>query len=134
MDNIKDSDIKNIVDIIKLVRGLKGLENLTDNDKLEKYGEFNDLSTKLTEVLNNNLSLLDYESIKVIKTVMCLGKYEDYDFAWKDKYAEYSENLIDSFQGKELDIESIVSEFNLDAYLWDGLKILCKTMNITVDM
>ena len=139
MSKLNNSDIANIVNIIELVKDLKGstrdtntitLKGSTINSIVETYEQCGALANKITGVLNNKLSVLDYENIKAIKTIMYLGKYEDYESTWEDIYAEYSKNLVHKLQGKELDIASITSEFNIDTYLERGLVILGVYKNI----
>ena len=127
MANMKHSDMKNIIDIITIVSGLKESSDvsLTGTFKLDSYEKLNKLANEIRKVLHNYLSVLDYESIKVIKTVMCLGKYEDYESNWEDIYGEYSKSLIDSWQTKELEVEFLKNELNIDSYLKRGLEIIC---------
>ena len=79
------------------------------------------------EELFDYLNSLDFETVKVIQTIMYLGR--DHDYCKEDsfeirynKYRKYHE--LNGWNEKEVEIMQMVQKMPLDTYLSDGFKIL----------
>lgn len=79
------------------------------------------------EQLINYLESLSFEDIKVIQTVMYLGRDEDYEEheTYQQRYQNFR-NYLDSrgWNTKSIEINQIVQKAPLDRYLLNGFRIL----------
>ena len=97
------------------------VSNLSDN--IENVFEMSKEERELFEFME----ALDLEEIKILRTVMYLGRDGDYD---KNKtqdevyndYREYMDTL--GWNEKRIEIDHMVSKFPLDNYLEKGFNIL----------
>ncbi len=97
------------------------VENLRDT--YAKDLSYSAKENELFDVLNG----LDFESIKIIQTIMYIGRDHDYDRndSYETRYKKYRESL--DFRGwneKEIEVDQIVQKVPLDNYLKDGFEIL----------
>lgn len=104
-------------------KGNKGL-NLGDLEELKK--ELRTSYPKKQQLINY-LESLSFEDIKVIQTVMYLGRdtdYEEYE-TYKERY-ENNRKALDSrgWDTKSIEINQIVQKAPLDRYLLNGFRIL----------
>lgn len=100
-------------------RGEECIVDISDIEEL-KY------SQKEKELFDY-LDSLDFETVKIIQTIMYLGRDHDYckedSFEIRyDKYRKYHE--LSGWNEKEVEIMQMVQKIPLDTYLRDGFKIL----------
>ncbi|MFB4471812.1 hypothetical protein ACDI16_02440 [Oceanobacillus caeni] len=100
---------------------LERFENMAFDDYMNKDHE-NELE------LYNFLCALDFETVKVLQTLMYLGRDKDYNgnLTSKNIYLEerrYFDNQI-GWKTKEIEINQMVEKLPLDEYLEEALKIL----------
>lgn len=104
-------------------KGSKGL-NLGDLEALRK--ELSTPEPKKAQLIDY-LESLSFEDIKVIQTVMYLGRDEDYEEheTYKERY-ENNRKGLDSrgWNTKSIEINQIVQKAPLDRYLLNGFRIL----------
>lgn len=84
---------------------------------------YSEKEQKLFDFLNN----LDFESVKIIQTIMYIGRDHDYNKtdSYETRYAKYRKSLdIDGWNDKEIEVSQIVQKVPLDRYLKDGFDIL----------
>lgn len=100
-------------------KGDEGIISLSEIEDFKLYPK--------EEELFDYLSSLDFETVKVIQTIMYLGR--DHDYCKEDsfeirynKYRKYHE--LNGWNEKEVEIMQMVQKMPLDTYLSDGFKIL----------
>ncbi len=89
------------------------IENLRYSEKEQKLFDF----------LNN----LDFESVKIIQTIMYIGRDNDYNKtdSYEIRYEKYRKSLdINGWNDKEIEVSQIVQKLPLDKYLKSGFDIL----------
>lgn len=89
------------------------IENLRYSEKEQKLFDF----------LNN----LDFESVKIIQTIMYIGRDNDYNKtdSYEIRYEKYRKSLdINGWNDKEIEVSQIVQKLPLDKYLKNGFDIL----------
>lgn len=89
------------------------IENLRYSEKEQKLFDF----------LNN----LDFESVKIIQTIMYIGRDNDYNKtdSYEIRYEKYRKSLdINGWNDKEIEVSRIVQKLPLDKYLKSGFDIL----------
>ena len=102
------------------VDGIK-VDNLDSLD-IENLGY-----SKKEQELFNFLNSLDLESVKIIQTIMYIGRDHDYDKtdSYETIYEEYRKSLdSNGWNDKEIEVSQIVQKVPLDIYLKDGFDIL----------
>lgn len=85
--------------------------------------KYTEKAQKLFDFLNN----LDFESVKIIQTIMYIGRDHDYNKtdSYKTRYAKYRKSLDNNgWSDKEIEVSQIVGKIPLDVYLKDGFDIL----------
>ncbi|MDF2472773.1 MAG: hypothetical protein K0R21_555 [Anaerocolumna sp.] len=83
---------------------------------------------KVSRELFDYCQTLEYETIKILQTIMCLGRDKDHCHVLGhheiyEKARNYKDNVI-GWRTKELDIYQIIEKELLHQYLRDGLAIL----------
>lgn len=89
---------------------------------IEELG-YSEKEQKLFDLLNS----LDFESVKIIQTIMYIGRDHDYNKvdSYETRYARYRKSLdINGWNDKEIEVSQIVHKVPLDKYLKDGFDIL----------
>lgn len=84
---------------------------------------YSEKEQKLFDFLNN----LDFESVKIIQTIMYIGRDHDYKETdnYETRYEKYRKSLdINGWNNKEIEVSQIVQKVPLDRYLKDGFDIL----------
>ncbi len=79
------------------------------------------------KALFNLLESLDFESVKIVQTIMYIGRDHDYSKSdtYEVRYRKYRESLdLNGWNEKEIEINQIVQKVPLDTYLKDGFEIL----------
>ncbi len=102
------------------VDGIK-VDNLDSLD-IENLGY-----SKKEQELFNFLNSLDFESVKIIQTIMYIGRDHDYDKtdSYEARYEDYRKSLdSNGWNDKEIEVSQIVQKVPLDIYLKDGFDIL----------
>lgn len=102
------------------VDGIK-VDNLDSLD-IENWGY-----SKKEQELFNFLNSLDFESVKIIQTIMYIGRDHDYDKtdSYEARYEDYRKSLdSNGWNDKEIEVSQIVQKVPLDIYLKDGFDIL----------
>jgi hypothetical protein len=102
------------------VDGIK-VDNLDSLD-IENWGY-----SKKEQELFNFLNSLDFESVKIIQTIMYIGRDHDYDKtdSYEAGYEDYRKSLdSNGWNDKEIEVSQIVQKVPLDIYLKDGFDIL----------
>lgn len=102
------------------IDGIKVFDPFTFDIKDLGYTE---KEQKLFDFLNN----LDFESVKIIQTIMYIGRDHDYKEtdSYETRYAKYRKSLdINGWNDKETEVSQIVQKVPLDRYLKDGFDIL----------
>lgn len=117
--------------VIKLAeerRKCDKFEGGTIQELLEyEQSEDNKLYKEKDKALTEYLDKLDFEQIKILQTIMYLGRDQDYDSndtpeqIYK-KQREYFDNL--GWNEKWMEVEKILEKAPLDQYLKKGLEIL----------
>lgn len=83
---------------------------------------------ELDQKLENYLESLDYETIKVIQTIMYLGRDEQYDknLIGIERYKDYRKYMDDQIGWKTqyLEVQQIMEKLPLAKYLENGLEII----------
>ena len=83
--------------------------------------------SKKEQELFNFLNSLDFESVKIIQTIMYIGRDHDYDKtdSYEARYEDYRKSLdSNGWNDKEIEVSQIVQKVPLDIYLKDGFDIL----------
>lgn len=83
--------------------------------------------SKKEQELFNFLNSLDFESVKIIQTIMYIGRDHDYDKtdSYEARYEDYRKSLdSNGWNNKEIEVSQIVQKVPLDIYLKDGFDIL----------
>ena len=102
------------------VDGIK-VDNLDSLD-IENLGY-----SKKEQELFNFLNSLDFERVKIIQTIMYIGRDHDYDKtdSYEARYEDYRKSLdSNGWNDKEIEVSQIVQKVPLDIYLKDGFDIL----------
>ena len=102
------------------VDGIK-VDNLDSLD-IENLGY-----SKKEQELFNFLNSLYFESVKIIQTIMYIGRDHDYDKtdSYEARYEDYRKSLdSNGWNDKEIEVSQIVQKVPLDIYLKDGFDIL----------
>lgn len=89
---------------------------------IEELG-YSEKEQKLFDLLNN----LDFESVKIIQTIMYIGRDHDYNKtdSYETRYVKYRNSLdINGWNDKEIEVSQMVQKVPLDRYLKDGFDIL----------
>jgi len=93
-------------------------------EEIQECPEYEEMDRELFKYLNS----LDYEAIKILQTIMLLGRQKDYNkkLFGEAIYVDYREGVDGSigWHSKELDINYMTEKEPLNEYLKDGLKIL----------
>lgn len=105
--------------------GFKGgkLSDYSEYEKTKDYQKYNEKESMLEEYLSG----LSFEEIKVIQTIMYLGR--DGDFKESDSYEERYESIRNYFDNngwvdKRIEIGTILEKLPLDRYLRSGFEAL----------
>lgn len=83
---------------------------------------------KVSREIFDYCQTLEYETIKVLQTIMCIGRDKDHNHLLDkneiyERARRYKDNII-GWRTKELDIYQIIEKELLHQYLRDGLAIL----------
>lgn len=85
--------------------------------------EYSGKEKELVELLES----LDFESVKIIQTIMYIGRDRYYNESdeYELRYSKYRESLdLNGWNDKDIEIDQIVEKLPLDEYLKDGFEIL----------
>lgn len=99
------------------------LGDLTDYMETDDYKKYKEKEDELINFLNS----LDFEQIKVIQSIMYLGRDRDYkeDESYQKRYDSMRKYFDDmGWNDKKIEIGTIVEKLPLDMYLENGFKIL----------
>jgi len=110
-----ESRIEIFRDIIKLA------------EKRRKFVENDQEYTKEDVALDNYMDNLDFEDVKVLQTVMYLGRDREYnkDLSPNEIYKEEREYFdTNGWVSKKVEANQMLEKTPLDQYLVNGLKIL----------
>lgn len=131
---------ENLIDVFREVYNLAAIRRKDcDKNGPKSLSISDDTEKRFEEYLHPNkntprfkleayLSSLDFETIKVIQTIMYLGRDKDYKNIVnpEERYKRERESLDQGkgWASKEIEIDQIVGKVPLDKYLSDGFKIL----------
>ena len=110
-----ESRIEIFRDIIKLA------------EKRRKLVESDQEYTKENDALKKYVDNLSFEDVKVLQTVMYLGRDREYDenLSSSEIYKEVREGFdMQGWDSKEIEAHQMTGKIPLDQYLNNGLKIL----------
>lgn len=104
-------------EVYELAKDKHTQDSINNKDKL----------TKERKVLDDYLNSLDFEDVKMIQTIMYLGRDKGYttNNSSEETYRknrEYMDNV--GWNDKGIEVEQIIQKLPLDEYLEEGFKIL----------
>lgn len=118
---------KKVVELAK-IRRISVESNGSDSiTKLTDISYESNSSVEATANLRNFLMDLDFELVKIIQTIMYLGRDKDYDKRKRPQEIYKAESQYFDREGwntQEIEVNQIVEKLPLDYYLKDGFKIL----------
>ncbi|MFL0197637.1 PIN-like domain-containing protein [Clostridium sp. WILCCON 0269] len=106
--------------------------NSGNAEELERFWEYyktgkGKLIKEAEKELRDYLHELDFETIKIIQTIMYLGRDGDYNEEDRvdERYSKFRQDLDElGWSKKDIEINQMVNKIPLDKYLIKGLKIL----------
>ena len=127
-ENLKE--VLNKVYVLANERRIEEESTYVDGIKVDNLDSL-DIETlgysKKEQELFNFLNSLDFESVKIIQTIMYIGRDHDYDKtdSYEARYEDYRKSLdSNGWNDKEIEVSQIVQKVPLDIYLKDGFDIL----------
>lgn len=120
--------LREVINLAKIRRNEYEGKYASSKSKKMTIKEYLEVEDKTESDLYNFLNALDYETIKVLQTLMYLGRDKDYNknLHSRDIYLRersYFDNQV-GWKTKEIEINQMVEKLPLDEYLEDALEIL----------
>lgn len=115
-------------EVVSLAKKRRMLHDENSDDSITKISITDHVYDESDVELKSYLMSLDFEAIKVVQTVMYLGRDKDYNESLEPrdiylKERQYFDNHI-GWKTKEVEVNQVVEKLPLDEYLEDGFEIL----------